>query len=146
MSEEQKSRPDEGSAGKGDLFDELKNLGSQIESLFTTAVNSEKARAIQQQIAQGVREIGTQVQSAVKTVQENPKVHEFEERGRQALREARESQFADKLQDTLVGGLHQLNSQLGKLIESFKSEQAAAPSSAQSVTIEEDPSDEQKRS
>jgi heparin binding hemagglutinin HbhA len=148
MSEQQNPQagdPSDQGQAKPDLFDELKNLGNQLENLFSSAVNSDKARALQQQFAQGVREIGTQVQAAVKNVQDNPKVHEFEERGRQALKEARESQLADKLQDAVVNGLQQINSQLSKLVETFKSEQAAPPSSgARSVTIEEDLGDEKK--
>lgn len=121
-----------------DLIDELRKFGQQIETLFSTAMQSERAKTIQQDIANGMREIGTRVQESVRTVQDNPKIQELEERGRQALKEARESQVLDKFQDTLVQGLNQLNREVGKLVEKLKSDQPPPPAPAQSVPIDED--------
>jgi heparin binding hemagglutinin HbhA len=129
-----------GQGRNSDLVGELRQLGQQLEQLFTTALSSEQARTFQNEVTRGVREIGVQVQHAIKNVQENPRVQELEERGKRAINEARESQYFDRLQDTLVKGLSYLNEQVSTLAERLKTDAPSGTSPAsttQSVPVED---------
>ena len=127
--------PDNGSS---DLLKELREMGQQLETAFRTAIESDRAKQLQQDIVGGVRELAHQVQSAVKSLQDNPRVQQAEERGRQALEQARESKVVQEVQETIVSGLSQLNAQLRKVVDRIENEvnsPAASPTS-QSVPVE----------
>src|SRR5689334_5695810 len=100
-----------------DLLKELREMGQQLESAFRTAIESERAKQLQQDIVGGVRELANQVQSAVKSLQDNPRVQQAEQRGRQAVEQARDSKVVQDIQETIVSGLAQLNNQLRKVVE-----------------------------
>jgi heparin binding hemagglutinin HbhA len=82
-----------------DLVKELREMGQQLETAFRTAIESDRAKQLQQDIVGGVRELAGQVQSAVKTLQENPRVQQAEQRGRQAVEQARDSKVVDRLEN-----------------------------------------------
>jgi hypothetical protein len=123
-----------------DLLKELREMGQQLETAFRTAVQSERAKQLQQDIVGGVREVAGQVQSAVKTLQADPRVQQAEQRGRQAVEQARESKVVQDIQETVVSGLAQLNVQLRKLVERLESEvNKPSGSPAQNVPVEHEP-------
>jgi len=123
-----------------DLLKELREMGQQLETAFRTAVQSDRAKQLQQDIVGGVREVAGQLQSAVKTLQADPRVQQAEQRGRQAVEQARESKVVQDIQETVVSGLAQLNAQLRKVVERLESE-ANKPSgpSTQNVPVEHEP-------
>jgi heparin binding hemagglutinin HbhA len=125
-----------------DLLKELREMGQQLESAFRTAVQSDRAKQLQQDIVGGVREVAGQLQSAVKTLQADPRVQQAEQRGRQAVEQARESKVVQDIQETVVTGLAQLNVQLRKLVERLESE-ANKPNTSgpatQNVPVEHEP-------
>ena len=127
-----------------DLMKELREMGQQLETAFRTAVQSDRAKQLQQDIAGGVRELAGQVQSAVKTLQENPRVQQAEQRGRQAVgqavEQARESKVVQDIQETIVTGLAQLNAQLRKVVDRLEQEaNRPSGSAAQNVPVEQEP-------
>jgi heparin binding hemagglutinin HbhA len=125
----------------GDLVNELREMGQQLETAFRAAIESERAKQLQRDIASGFREISSQVQEAVKTIQANPRVQQAEERGKQVVSQARESKVVQEIQETIVSGIAQLNDQLRKLVERIETE-ANAPSkssAAQNVPVEHEP-------
>src|SRR5215213_9309198 len=112
----------------GDLLDELREMGQQLETAFRAAVQSDRAKQLQKDLAGGVREITTQLKTAAKAVQSCTRFQQAEERGRQAVAQARESKVVQDIQETLVTGITQLNDQLRKVVERIQAE-ANAPSS-----------------
>jgi len=96
----------------GDLGNELRELGQQLEAAVRSAIQSDKAKQVQQDVASGMKEIGTQLQAAFKAIQENPRVQHLVERGEQALGQAQQSKAAQDFQETLARGIAQLNDQL----------------------------------
>ena len=123
-----------------ELRTELREMGQHLETAFRTAIESDRAKQLQQDIVGGVRELAGQVQSAVKTLQENPRVQQAEQRGRQAVEQARESKVVQDIQETIVSGLAQLNAQLRKVVDRLESEATKpAGSSAQNVPVEQEP-------
>jgi hypothetical protein len=133
--------PDSASSRSGpDLSNELRDMGQQLEAAFRAALESDRAKQLQRDLAGGMRELSTQIQSALKSVQSNPRVQQAEERGRQVFAQARESKVVQDLQDTLVGGIAQLNDQLRKLVDRLETDGGTTSSTpTQQVPIEHDP-------
>jgi hypothetical protein len=112
----------------GDLLDELREMGQQLETAFRAAIQSDRAKQLQKDLAGGVREITEQLKTAAKSVQSDTRFQQAEERGRQAVAQARESKVVQDIQETLVSGIAHLNDQLRKVVDRIQSE-ANAPSS-----------------
>ena len=127
--------------GTTDLAGELREMGQQLEAAFRAALESERTKQLQRDMASGMREVSHQIQSALKSLQTNPRVQQAEERGRQMLSQARESKVAHDLQETIVGGIGQLNDQLRKLVERLENDRAGqgGGSGTQQVPIEQEP-------
>src|SRR5262245_12871298 len=81
----------ESARGAGDLTSELREMGQQLEAAFRAAIESDRAKQLQRDLAGGVREISSQIQTTLHSLQANPRVQQAEERGRQVLSQARES-------------------------------------------------------
>jgi heparin binding hemagglutinin HbhA len=147
MGDDQTPRGDQtdGEPSRGsttDLAGELREMAQQLEAAFRAAIESERTKQLQRDLAGGMRELSTQIQSTLKSLQTNPRVQQAEERGRQVLNQARESKVAHDLQETIVGGIAQLNDQLRKLVERLENDtanQVGGPSTQQ-VPIENEPS------
>src|SRR5215211_6457778 len=123
-----------------DLLNELREMGQQLETAFRAAVQSDRAKQLQKDLAGGVREITEQLKTAAKSVQSDTRFQQAEERGRKAVAQARESKVVQDIQETLVSGLAQLNEQLRKVVENLQSE-GNPPSSgptAQNVPVDDE--------
>jgi NAD dependent epimerase/dehydratase family enzyme len=110
MSEEQKSG--------SELMDELEALGKQLVTAVRSLWDSDESRKLRQEIGDGFVQLGQQVDEAIKTAQESETAKEFKVQVKETMDKARESDVASKLQENLVSGLHQLNTELGKLVTS----------------------------
>ena len=131
--------PDKDSA---DLMAELREMGQQLEAALRAAIESDRAKQLQKDIAGGVRELTAQVQSAVKSLQTDPRVQKAEERGRQAVEQARENKVVQDIQETIVTGLSSLNMQLRKVVERIETEAnrpASSGPATQDVPVEREP-------
>ena len=113
-------------------------MGQQLETAFRAAVQSERAKQLQKDLAGGVREITEQLKTAAKTVQNDTRFQQAEERGRQAVAQARESKVVQDIQETLVNGISQLNEQLRKVVDRIQTEvNASSSSAAQNVPVDD---------
>jgi hypothetical protein len=123
----------------GDLLTELREMGQQLEAAFRAAIQSDRAKQLQKDLAGGVREITEQLKTAAKTVQTDTRFQQAEERGRQAVAQARESKVVQDIQETLINGISQLNEQLRKVVDRIQSEANASSSSsaAQNVPVDD---------
>ena len=123
----------------GDLLNELREMGQQLEMAFRAAIQSDRAKQLQKDLAGGVREITEQLKTAAKTVQNDTRFQQAEERGRQAVAQARESKVVQDIQETLVTGIAQLNEQLRKVVDRLQSEAnpPSSSSSAQNVPVDD---------
>src|SRR3712207_5981455 len=122
---------------------ELREMGQQLEAAFRAAIESDRAKQLQKDIAGGVRELTGEIQSAGKPVQTDPRFQKAEERGKQALDQARESKVVNDIQETIVSGLTQLNAQLRKVVERIDAETnrpSTSSSPSQNVPVEHDSS------
>jgi heparin binding hemagglutinin HbhA len=122
-----------------ELLNELREMGQQLEAAFRAAVESDRAKQLQKDIAGGVRELTSQLKTAVKTVQTDPRFQQAEERGRQAVQQARESKVVQDIQETVISGLAQLNEQLRKVVDRIQTEaNSPSASSTQNVPVEDE--------
>jgi hypothetical protein len=123
-----------------ELLTELREMGQQLETAFRAAIQSDRAKQLQKDLAGGVREITEQLKTAAKTVQNDPRVQQAEERGRQAVAQARESKVVQDIQETLVSGIAQLNEQLRKVVDRIQDEvnTPANNPSTQNVPVEDE--------
>ena len=122
-----------------DLLNELREMGQQLEAAFRAAIQSDRAKQLQKDLSGGVRELTAQLKTAAKTVQSDPRVQQAEERGRQAVQQARESKVVQDIQETIVSGIAQLNERLRKVVERIEAEANASPgsSSTQNVPVDD---------
>ena len=122
-----------------DLLSELREMGQQLETAFRAAIQSDRAKQLQKDLAGGVHEITEQIKTAAKTVQNDSRFQQAEERGRQAVAQARESKVVQDIQETLVSGLAQLNEQLRKVVERIQTEgNAPSGGTAQNVPVDDE--------
>ena len=123
----------------GDLLNELREMGQQLEMAFRAAIQSDRAKQLQKDLAGGVREITEQLKTAAKSVQNDTRFQKAEERGRQAVAQARESKVVQDIQETLVTGIAQLNEQLRKVVDRLQSDAnpPSSGSSAQDVPVDD---------
>jgi hypothetical protein len=103
-----------------ELMDELESLGTQLVAAVRSLWDSDESRQLRQEIGDGFVQIGQQVDEAIKTAQESEAAQEFKTQVQETVDKARESDIAGKLQENLVSGLHQLNTELGKLVTSLE--------------------------
>jgi len=139
MSENTPNQQPGNNKDSGDLLDELREMGQQLETAFRAAIQSDRAKQLQKDLAGGVREITEQLKTAAKTVQSDTRFQQAEERGRQSVAQARESKVVQDIQETLVSGIAQLNEQLRKVVDRLQNE-VNAPSSgpaAQDVPVDD---------
>lgn len=108
MTEEQKSG--------SELMDELESLGQQLVTAVKSLWDSDESRQLREEIGAGFVQLGNQVDDAIKTAHESETAQEFRVQVQETVEKARESDIAGKLEENLVSGLHQLNTELGKLV------------------------------
>lgn len=126
----------------GELVEEVRELGNQLEAAFRAALESERTKQLQRDLMGGLKELSSQVKTALKSAQDNPRVQQASERGREVLRNAQQSKAAQDLQETLVTGVAQLNVQLRKLVERLETieQNASTTTSTQHVPVEHEDS------
>lgn len=119
MSEEQKPT--------SDVLDELKLFGQQLGTAVKSLWESEESRTLRKEISEGLNEAVREMDKAVKSVQESDAAKELSQQVRGTMDKARESDITDKIQQGLVSGLRDLNTELGKLLSSWETKKPAEP-------------------
>lgn len=114
-----------------DLATELREMGQQLETLFRAFIESERTKQMQATVAKSVRDLAAAMRQTAEKIQTDPRFQQVEDRGRQALERARESQVFHDVQEALVTGLEQINTRLQKLVEKLEAERAASAQTAQ---------------
>lgn len=114
-----------------DLTAELREMGQQLEALFRAFIESERTKQMQATVAKSVQNVAAVVRQTAEKIQTDPRFQQVEDRSRQALERARESQVFHDVQEALVTGLEQINTQLHKLVEKLEAERAAGAQAGQ---------------
>ena len=129
MSEEQKASsgasPEEREPGS-EMLEELHSLGRQLSKAVKSLWESEDSRKLRQEIGDGFVELGRQLDSAVKSAQESEAAKQFSEQVKETVEKARASDIASQVEEGLVTGLREMNTQLSKLIRSLEPKEPKA--------------------
>ena len=120
MSEEQKPT--------GDVWGELKLLGEQLGGAVKSLWDSDESRSLRKEISDGLAEAAREMDKAVKSVQDSNAAKEFGQEVRATVDKARESDIVGQVQQGLLAGLRDLNTELSKLLSSWETKKPAEPS------------------
>jgi hypothetical protein len=120
MTEEQ-TPGTEDMASSSEILDELHSLGQQLTTAVKSLWESEESRKLRQEIEQGFVELGHQVETAVESARESEAAKQFSEQVKDTVDKARESEIPTKMEDYLVTGLRELNTQVTKMVRSLES-------------------------
>jgi hypothetical protein len=72
-------------------------------------------------------EVSNQIETALKSAQESEAAKEFSAQVKETVDKARESDIPVKLQQSLVGGLRDVNAQLSKMLDTWEVKRPAEP-------------------
>jgi hypothetical protein len=108
-------------AASSEILDELHSLGQQLTTAVKSLWESEESRNLRQEIEQGFVELGHQVETAVESARESEAAKQFSEQVKDTMDKARESDIPTKVEDYLVTGLRELNTQVSKMVTSLES-------------------------
>lgn len=131
MSEQQapgSDMPKEEKPQGSEFMQELHALGQQLTTAIKSMWESEDSRNLRREISDGFVELGKQIDSAVKSAQESEAAKQFGEQVKETMDKAKESDFVDKMEEGLVTGLRELNTQLSKLATSMEKKDQAPES------------------
>jgi hypothetical protein len=120
----------------GDIVTELREMGQQLEAVIRAAIESDRSKQLQRDIAGGVKELTTQVKTALKSVQETSQFQQASEKGRETIHRAQHSKTVNDLQETLITGIAQLNLQLRKLVDRIEQPSSSPTGEASSSTVQ----------
>ena len=129
MSEEQTANsgaPTEGQEAGSEMLEELHSLGRQLSEAVKSLWESDDSRKLRQDIGDGFVELGRQLDSAVKSAQESEAAKQFSEQVKDTVEKARASDIASQVEEGLVTGLREMNTQLSKLIRSLEPKEPKA--------------------
>ncbi|MFZ9857536.1 MAG: hypothetical protein ACO3F2_04285 [Roseiflexaceae bacterium] len=99
----------------GSLAQELRTLGSQLETVVRAFLESNRAHSMQQELQKGVNELVQKLQSATTS----EPVAEASEKGKQLVEKALENPAVTEAHAKVVKGLSNLNEELRKMATSL---------------------------
>jgi hypothetical protein len=127
---------EEKSAGH-QVFEEFQSLGSELALAFKAMWEHDDSRKLRQELRTGFSELGRQVDSAMQTAQESETAQQFGEQVKDTVDKARESDLAAKMEEGVLTGLRELNTEISKFVSSIDtSGQAGQGSDAEATEPE----------
>jgi hypothetical protein len=103
-----------------EVIGELESLSRQLVTAVRALWDSEDSRKLRGEIGEGFVELGRQVDEAIRSAQESEAAKEFKGQMKEAMDKARESDIAGQVEQGLASGLHELNVQLSKVVDSLQ--------------------------
>jgi len=111
----------------GDVLGELKLFGQQLGNAVKSLWDSDESRGLRKEISEGLSEAVREMDKAVKTARESDAAKEFSQEVRATVDKARESDIVGEIEKGLVAGLHDLNTEIGKLLSSWETKKPDEP-------------------
>jgi hypothetical protein len=130
MTEDQNGTTDEAAAEEKStghqVFEEFQSLGGELALAFKAMWEHDDSRKLRQELRTGFTELGRQVDSAIQTAQESETAQQFGEQVKDTVDKARESDLAAKMEEGVVTGLRELNTEISKFVNSIDSDRHAS--------------------
>jgi len=114
-------------ATRGDVANEIRELGRQLEAAIRAAVTSERAKELQTEIIRSVAEVGKQLEAATKAALESQRTKEVTEQARKVVETAQEHKVIQDIRENLVRGLQTLNEELRKAVARMERKESPQP-------------------
>jgi signal recognition particle GTPase len=106
-----------------DVVDELRNLGRQFGETMRTAWNSEERRHFENEIREGVQTFAEEVDKALKDVRSSEPAQRARSEAADLKDKAASADIGQKTQSSLAQGLRWFSNELGKLADSFTTQE-----------------------
>ncbi len=105
---------------EGQVLEELQALGQQLAKAVRSLWESEESRKLRQEIGDGAVRLGQQIESALQSAQESEAAKKLGTQVKGTVEKARGSDAVSKLEQSLITGLQELNTQVSKLVDSME--------------------------
>jgi len=128
MTEEQNSgteSPGKEEQDSSPIFDEFQALGQELAAAFKTLWDHQDSRRLRQELHEGFTELGRQIDTAIQSAQESEAAQQFGVQIKETVERARESDIASKVEEGVLTGLRELNTQISKFVRSVEPSDAA---------------------
>jgi len=114
----------EASTAAGDLGQELRHLGKQLGQTATAAWGSETSRTVRSQIGDALNEMVQQLDAAAKKISSHEETQKLRQQAERVVDSVRESEIREEIQEGLLTGLKELNTQLEKVVKKLDQQES----------------------
>ena len=114
----------EESTAAGDLGQELRRLGEQLGQTATAAWGSETSRTIRSQIGDALNEMVQHLDAAAKKIAAHEETQRLRQQAERVVDSVRESEIREEIQEGLLTGLKELNTQLEKVAKKLDQQES----------------------
>jgi hypothetical protein len=109
-----------GTAPERDLADELRQLGERLGAVAKAAWESDTSRHIQQQLSEGLDSMTRELDEASKRIMAKDETQRLKTHVREVVDSPKTKEVTREIQDTLLTGLKELNTQLDRALERLR--------------------------
>jgi phenylalanyl-tRNA synthetase alpha subunit len=106
-------------AERGSVADELQSLGKQVAETLKTAWESEERHKIEAEVKEGVRSFANEIDKVIREARESQAAQRVREEASDVKVKVKSGEVSDKARGGLVQGLRWLSEELGKLADQF---------------------------
>jgi ElaB/YqjD/DUF883 family membrane-anchored ribosome-binding protein len=117
--------PEQESDRSGEIMDQLRELGNNLERVIRQAWESETGRELREQFSAGLKEVTTQVEGAVESARNSESVQNLGDQARDAWRSTVGDESAVKLREGIGEALESLNERINDLVETIPTHSAS---------------------
>jgi uncharacterized protein YukE len=104
---------------KGEIKEELKQLGRQLHSTAKAAWESEERRQFESEIVSGLSALASEIEKALDDFAESPQSQTVKARAHEVKQKARSGELGTEGRETLLKALRQMNAELERLQHSW---------------------------
>lgn len=104
---------------RGDIIDQLRELGKSLEQIIRRAWESDEGYEIREQFRTGLSELNAQVDRTVESIKESEAARNLGSQVKQGLGSTVGDEFADNLRQGVSQALKTLNEQINRLVETI---------------------------
>ena len=128
MTEDQNTNaesPAEEEQGTSPVFEEFQALGLELAGAFKTLWDHDDSVRLRHELRDGFTELGRQFDTAIQSASESETAQQFGEQIKETVDRARESDVAGKIEEGVLAGLRELNTQVSRFVDSVESTETA---------------------
>jgi hypothetical protein len=117
--------PEQDSDRSGEIMDQLRELGNNLERAIRQAWESETGRELREQFNTGFKELSAQIEGAVENARSSESIQNLGDQARDAWQSAVGDESAAKLREGISEALESLNERINDLVETIPTPSAS---------------------